>query len=228
LEDSKIKLKHCPVVAIIKIPEKVESVGRFIGNYIPENEKFYQEIRLVPGNVRTRFYNTPSITYFCEYEKRMFKSRLEENGGIERFKKYVLNDMLSLLELIPRTVEEVGYGTYKAYTISCGASFEKDWIVAPTGLYFADMESVGYEMGFEKIIEELNFHVPRVICGIQEIFLRLELGNSEEVLQEIIEKIDSSKYLKIEKIGKLYLRSVVSIDVEGENGFRTKIKELYL
>jgi len=205
----RINIKHCPVVAILRLPKEVEKLGRLLGNETPE--RFYQVIRLVPGNIGIDGLWTPSLLNLNDYEIETLKRKLEENGGVERFKKYILDDMVSLLELIPRTAKQIG-NDYEAYAIT--GYFGDDHVVTLTGLYLRDMESIGFEKGYNNIKKGFTSQAMQIIGGIELIFLILKLGD----WKEIIDKIDSSEYFKIKET---YFGRIM--DVEGEDGFRTNI-----
>lgn len=223
----RLSIKHTPVLTVFPFPKDVEEKARKLtdkyfgcGNR-PKKERYYQEVLLFPGNVRT----STDFLYTHSNSQAFFKTLENMKVDLNKFTKDLERDFLHFMEMTPKTLTEAGD---EYIFLGFGNWLFSDCLVAPTGLYVSDLESVGlrkikksdfisdwrpsiYYFGeFWRVIRIANSY----------LFGR----NSDEMVEGLVSAFNTSKYFDVDlekkKGGYGLDHYVLKIRMECESGIR--------
>lgn len=206
----KLGVKHTPVLSVFPIPKSAEKGARRITEkYIKCGEngiwgrpktRYYQETILFPGNIRIG-----DTGDFSVFDSGDFVGILKELGvDLNKFSKELEKDFMNFLEITPKTLTESADG----YTVlGFDNWFFSDCVLAPTGLYVTDLESVGFykieknylTSDFRSAIQYLDrfWNVMRNVA-----YRHLPEKNNDETIENLIDVLNKSRYLVVELKGK--------------------------
>src|SRR5256886_10250945 len=92
----------CPVVALVRLPDEYASIAsqfywyrRYVGTY-------WQEIRLMPSNVRVYFHSP--VTFGVDTARVFEMFRIESFEAAERFLENIAPSSVAALTLYPRSL----------------------------------------------------------------------------------------------------------------------------
>jgi len=128
----------CPVIGVVQLPKNIEEIARNFFWCRTYNDHFYQELRLVPSNVRLYFESFHTVAK----PKAIFNLfNLNSSELIEEFELQFIKSGIALLSLFTRsaniTDNQISGIVYQ------DVWFDKDCIVAPDGtIHFADLEGL--------------------------------------------------------------------------------------
>jgi hypothetical protein len=138
--DSIAGFRICPVVAAIRLPRSVEELASRFHWYRRYYGPFWQEVRLMPSNVRVYFQSPVTFGVNTELSFSMFG--LRSKGDCDRFMENLCRSSLAALTLFARTIRKDPRGGFKGLDLH-DVWLDKDAVVAADGaLHFADLEGV--------------------------------------------------------------------------------------
>ena len=131
----------CPIVALVRLPDPLgASASRFFW-YRRYDGEFWQEIRLMPSNVRVYFHSP--VTFGVDTARAFHLFGLASFEDAERFLLNLARSSLAALTLYARSLRHdavrglyAGLGYHDVW-------LDKDAVIAPDGtLHFADLEGI--------------------------------------------------------------------------------------
>ena len=139
-EDSIAGFSICPVVAAVRLPRVVEELASRFHWYRRYEGTFWQEVRLMPSNVRV-YFQSP-VTFGANTEVAFSLFGLRSKGDCDRFLENLCRSSLAALTLYARTIRKDPRGGYLGLDLH-DVWLDKDAVVARDGtLHFADLEGV--------------------------------------------------------------------------------------
>ncbi len=131
----------CPIVAIVRIPDAVASVASQFFWYRRYEGEVWQEIRLMPSNVRVYFHSP--VTFGVDTSRALSLFGLESFEDAERFLGNLARSSLAALTLYARTLRhDDARGCYAGLAYH-DVWLDKDAVIAPDGtMHFADLEGI--------------------------------------------------------------------------------------
>ena len=131
----------CPVVALVRLPDEYASIAsqfywyrRYVGTY-------WQEIRLMPSNVRVYFHSP--VTFGVDTARVFEMFGIGSFEAAERFLENMARSSVAALTLYARSLRhDDGRGVYAGLGYH-DVWLDKDAVVAPDGtMHFADLEGI--------------------------------------------------------------------------------------
>ncbi len=130
----------CPVVAAFRLPHDVERIASAFHWYRRYDGAFWQEMRLMPSNVRV-YFQSP-VTFGADTGAAFSMFGLRSKGECERFLENLCRTSLAALTLYARTMRRSPDGSFLGLDLH-DVWLDKDAVVASDGcLHFADLEGV--------------------------------------------------------------------------------------
>ncbi len=131
----------CPVVSVVRIPDEFAAIASRFFWYRRYEGAYWQEIRLMPSNVRVYFHSP--LTFGVDTARVLAMFGIESFEDAERFLENLARSSMAALTLYARTLRHddrrgvsAGLGYHDVW-------LDKDAVVAPDGtLYFADLEGI--------------------------------------------------------------------------------------
>ncbi len=131
----------CPVVALVRLPEACAEVASRFYWYRRYEGSYWQEVRLMPSNVRLYFHSP--VTFGLDTSRAFRLFGIESFEQAERFLENLARSSLAALTLYARSLRHddrrglyAGLGYHDVW-------LDKDAVVAPDGtLHFADLEGI--------------------------------------------------------------------------------------
>ncbi len=140
--DAQIQGFHlCPVVALLRLPEEVARIASRFFWYRPYEGEFWQELRLMPSNVRLYFHSP--VTFGVDTSRALSLFGIVSLEDAERFLENLARSSLAALTLYARSLRHddvrgvyAGLGYHDVW-------LDKDAVIAPDGtMHFADLEGI--------------------------------------------------------------------------------------
>ena len=131
----------CPVIGLLRLPDSLARIASRFFWYRRYEGEYWQEIRLMPSNVRLYFHSP--LTFGLDTSRALSLFRIESFEDAERFLEHLARSSLAALTLYARSLrhDEVrgayaGLGYHDVW-------LDKDAVIAPGGtLHFADLEGI--------------------------------------------------------------------------------------
>lgn len=131
----------CPVVSLIRIPEEYAVIASSFFWYRRYGGSYWQEIRLMPSNVRLYFHSP--VTFGMDTSRVFALFGLGSFEDAERFLENLARSSCAALTLYARSLRhDDRRGTYAGLGYH-DVWLDKDAVVAPDGtMHFADLEGI--------------------------------------------------------------------------------------
>jgi hypothetical protein len=131
----------CPLVAAVRLPQEVERMASRFYWYRRYDGAYWQEVRLMPSNLRL-YFQSP-VTFGMDTEVAFAMFHLTSKGECERFLENLCRSSMAALTLYARTLRHDPWrGGYLGLDLH-DVWLDKDAVIAPDGtLHFADLEGV--------------------------------------------------------------------------------------
>ncbi len=131
----------CPIVALVRLPDTFAAIASRFFWYRRYEGDFWQEVRLMPSNVRLYFHSP--ITFGVDTSRAFSLFGIQSFEHAERFLENLARSTLAALTLYARTLRHdsvrgvyAGLGYHDVW-------LDKDAIIAPDGtMHFADLEGI--------------------------------------------------------------------------------------
>ncbi len=131
----------CPIVALVRLPDAFASIASRFFWYRRYEGDFWQEIRLMPSNVRLYFHSP--VTFGVDTSRAFTLFGLASFEAAERFLENLARSSIAALTLYARTLRHdparggyAGLGYHDVW-------LDKDAIIAADGtMHFADLEGI--------------------------------------------------------------------------------------
>ena len=131
----------CPIVAMLRLPDAVASVASKFFWYRRYDGDFWQELRLMPSNVRLYFHSP--ITFGVDTSRALSLFGVASFEDAERFLANLARSSLAALTLYARSLRhDDARGAYAGLAYH-DVWLDKDAVIAPDGtMHFADLEGI--------------------------------------------------------------------------------------
>ena len=131
----------CPVIAAVRLPEAIARTASQFYWYRQYEGGYWQEIRLMPSNVRLYFHS--AVTLGVDAGRVFSLFGLSDLSTCERFLERLVRSTLAAITLFARSLRHDPLtGRYTGLDYD-EVYLDKDSVVAPDGtLHFADLEGV--------------------------------------------------------------------------------------
>ena len=128
----------CPVIGVVQLPPKIEALARKFFWFSTYKDHFYQEIRLMPSNIRLYFESSRLVANPSSFFSLF---NLETEKLVENFELNFIKSGIALLSLFSRSAKKEGDNI--TGIIYQDVWLDKDCVVAPDGtIHFADLEGL--------------------------------------------------------------------------------------
>lgn len=131
----------CPIVAMLRLPDALAAVASKFFWYRRYEGDFWQEVRLMPSNVRLYFHSP--ITFGVDTSRALSLFGIASFEDAERFLSNLARSSLAALTLYARSLRhDDARGTYAGLAYH-DVWLDKDAVIAPDGtMHFADLEGI--------------------------------------------------------------------------------------
>lgn len=217
----------CPIVALLQLPERFQRIASSFYWYRKYTGTYWQEVRLMPSNVRL-YFQSP-VTFGADTGEAFALFNLKSLESCEDFLTNLARSTLAALTLYARTLR---YDSRSGRYMGLGYHdvwLDKDAVIAADGtLHFADLEGIEdvrvgrpddvreqILMQFYRNVYEANFALEATAVETER---RLALNQSRSErrawLSEIIQKAcRADPYVKVERRGdKMYVFVEPAVD----------------
>ena len=171
-------LPICPVIAAVRLPDAVGRLASRFYWYRRYDGAYWQEVRLLPSNVRLYFHSP--VTFGVDTAEAFALFGLASLEESESFLENLVASCLAALTLFARTLRAAPGGGYLGLGYH-EVWLDKDAVIAPDGaLHFADLEGLedvpaaGPERvretirdQFHRNLYEATFAIERVTAEVQ-------------------------------------------------------------
>jgi len=131
----------CPIVAMVRLPDELAAIASRFFWYRRYDGEIWQEVRLMPSNVRVYFHSP--ITFGVDTSRALTLFRIASLEDAERFLANLARSSLAALTLYARSLRHddvrgayAGLGYHDVW-------LDKDAVIAPDGtMHFADLEGI--------------------------------------------------------------------------------------
>ncbi len=131
----------CPIVAVLRLPDELAAVASHFFWYRRYEGEVWQEIRLMPSNVRVYFHSP--ITFGVDTSRALGLFGIGSFEDAERFLANLARSSLAALTLYARTLRhDDARGAYAGLAYH-DVWLDKDAVIAADGtMHFADLEGI--------------------------------------------------------------------------------------
>lgn len=131
----------CPIISLVRLPDAYAELASRFYWYRRYEGAYWQEIRLMPSNVRVYFHSP--VTFGVETSEAFALFRIESFEDAERFLERMARSAFAALTLYARTLRHDDRRGVYAGLAYHDVWLDKDAVVAPDGtMHFADLEGV--------------------------------------------------------------------------------------
>lgn len=131
----------CPIVALVRLPDAYAAIASRFFWYRPYEGSYWQEMRLMPSNVRLYFHSP--VTFGVDTPEAFALFGIESLEDAERFLENLARSSFAALTLFARSLRHddrrglyAGLGYHDVW-------LDKDAVIAPDGtVHFADLEGI--------------------------------------------------------------------------------------
>jgi len=126
----------CPVIGVVQLPKFIEETARQFFWCRTYDKHFYQELRLIPSNIRLYFESSHTLTNPSSIFSLF---NIDSSESLEKFELNFIKSGIALLSLFIRSAKYVD--NQISGIIYQDVWLDKDCVVAPDGIiHFADLE----------------------------------------------------------------------------------------
>ena len=131
----------CPIVALIRLPDALAAVASTFFWYRRYGGDFWQEVRLMPSNVRLYFHSP--VTFGVDTSRALSLFGIASFEDAEPFLANLARSSLAALTLYARSLRhDAARGAYAGLAYH-DVWLDKDAVIAPDGtMHFADLEGI--------------------------------------------------------------------------------------
>lgn len=131
----------CPIIGLVRIPEELAAIASRFFWYRRYEGEFWQEVRLMPSNVRLYFHSP--VTFGVDTSRALSLFGVASFEDAERFLENLARSSLSALTLYARSLRhDAARGVYAGLGYH-DVWLDKDAVIAPDGtMHFADLEGI--------------------------------------------------------------------------------------
>ncbi len=131
----------CPVIGLVRLPDALARLASRFFWYRRYEGEYWQEIRLMPSNVRLYFHSP--VTFGMDTSRALSLFGIASFEDAERFLENLARSSLAALTLYARTLRhDPVRGTYAGLGYH-DVWLDKDAVIAPDGtMHFADLEGI--------------------------------------------------------------------------------------
>ncbi len=130
----------CPIVALVRLPDALARIASSFFWYRRYEGEYWQEVRLMPSNVRLYFHSP--VTFGVDTSRALSLFGITSFEDAERFLENLARSALAALTLYARTLRHDGRGGYAGLAYH-DVWLDKDAVIAPDGtMHFADLEGI--------------------------------------------------------------------------------------
>ncbi len=131
----------CPIVAMVRLPDEIAAIASRFFWYRRYEGDFWQEVRLMPSNVRLYFHSP--ITFGVDTSRALSLFGVASFEDAERFLANLARSSLAALTLYARSLRHDGARGVYAGLAYHDVWLDKDAVIAPDGtMHFADLEGI--------------------------------------------------------------------------------------
>jgi hypothetical protein len=131
----------CPIIALMRLPDALARIASSFFWYRRYEGEFWQEIRLMPSNVRLYFHSP--VTFGMDTSRALSLFGIGSFEDAERFLENLARSSLAALTLYARSLRHDPVRSVYAGLGYHDVWLDKDAVIAPDGnLHFADLEGV--------------------------------------------------------------------------------------
>lgn len=190
----------CPVVALVRLPDALAKVASSFYWYRRYAGEYWQEVRLMPSNVRLYFHSP--VTFGMDTPAAFELFRISSFEQCEPFLENLARSLIAALTLYARTLR---FDEWRGRYLGLGYHdvwLDKDAVIAADGtLHFADLEGIedvpasSAEDVRERIHHEFHRHVYEATYALEamaaETYRRFRIaGDSQERREWILEILE--------------------------------------
>lgn len=165
-------------------------------NLTPEQVSIVQTLRLLPSNIRGEdIVNQLDINSLVNVVAQLQLTQED----FRTLRRYLLSDATRIAEIVPKTLTRTGDPDILEYTLVSDVLFHyttleqleqtrlkiptqllKDLVIAKTGAYFVDWESIspGNTMPVDSATEQMLVHAGLTLIEFNLLFANLEMGHT--------------------------------------------------
>jgi len=217
----------CPVVGLVRLPDEFARISSRFFWYRRYDGAYWQEIRLMPSNVRLYFHSP--VTFGVDTSRAFTLFGLESFEDAERFLTNLARSSFAALTLFARTLRHDSQaGLYRGLDYQ-EVWLDKDAVVAPDGtMHFADLEGIEEfaaatpEEVKEVIERQFHRHVYEATYALEALAVEVErrwrsvrgAADRHRWILEVLERAClADPFLSIEREGhRLVLHVEPSVD----------------
>ena len=131
----------CPIVALVRLPDEYARIASRFFWYRRYDGAYWQEVRLMPSNLRVYFHSP--VTFGVDTSRAFAMFRLESFEDAERFLENLARSTFAALSLFARSLRhDARRGLYLGLDYQ-DVWLDKDAVVASDGtMHFADLEGI--------------------------------------------------------------------------------------
>ncbi len=131
----------CPIIGLVRLPDALAGIASRFFWYRRYEGEFWQEIRLMPSNVRLYFHSP--VTFGIDTSRALSLFGVASFDEAERFLENLARSALAALTLYARTLRHDSVrGGYRGLGYH-DVWLDKDAVIAPDGtMHFADLEGI--------------------------------------------------------------------------------------
>jgi hypothetical protein len=169
----------CPIVSLVRLPDAYARIASRFFWYRRYAGTYWQELRLMPSNVRVYFHSP--VTFGVDTSRAFTLFGVESFEEAERFLMNLARSAFAALTLYARSLRhDSGRGVYRGLDYH-DVWLDKDAVVAPDGtLHFADLEGIedvvaGNPVAVRESIErQFHRHVYEATYALEALAVEVE------------------------------------------------------
>ncbi len=205
----------CPVVALVRLPDAIARIASRFFWYRRYEGEFWQEVRLMPSNVRLYFHSP--VTFGVDTSRALSLFGIASLEDAERFLENLARSSLAALTLYARSLRHDDVrGTYAGLGYH-DVWLDKDAVIAPDGtMHFADLEGieeipardpaeVQEEMGrqFHRNVYEATYALEALALDVDRRWraFRTGAGRRDWILEVLERACVADPFLSLERRG---------------------------
>lgn len=131
----------CPIVALVRLPDEFAAIASRFYWYRRYEGTYWQEVRLMPSNVRVYFHSP--VTFGVDTSRAFALFGVESFEQAERFLENMARSSVAALTLYARSLRHDDRRGHYAGLGYHDVWLDKDAVIAPDGtMHFADLEGI--------------------------------------------------------------------------------------
>jgi hypothetical protein len=220
----------CPIVALVRLPDVFADIASKFFWYRRYNGTYWQEIRLMPSNVRL-YFQSP-VTFGANTAEAFSLFGLDSFTACEDFIERLARSSIAALTLYARTLR---YDSARERYLGLGYHdvwLDKDAVIASDGtLHFADLEGIEdipaeteeevreqIGMQFHRNVYEVSYALEAMAVQTERsLSIRSSKSDRRAWLMEILQRAcRSDAYVRLEREGNR-MTAVVEPSTDGDD-----------